>query len=157
MNDYDIFYCDITDVYFRINPFSLNNTNLWFSLEDKKIGECRTNSAWCLYCYDRSILESLRDYTVVNSGLIKGNYTQIISLYKSMLEEMANIFLKINYPITDQIIVNKIVYLNKIPCVLDEENVNNLAQGVKIDINNNINHQYKVVEKIKEELYKKYN
>ena len=66
---------------------------------------------------------------------------------------MAKIFAKINYPIVEQAIVNKLIYFDGVECYLDSINVNNMAQQVKIKANNKINHQYKVFPKLKKELY----
>jgi len=156
LKNYDIFYCDISDVYFKINPFSIFNKNLWFSLEDKTIGDCSTNSTWCRICYGDDTLNKISNRIVINSGLITGTYNQMLNLYQKMIDDLSKILFKINYPTTDQMIVNKLVYLDSIECVLDDINVNNMAQGIRTNIDNHINHQYKVNENLKNILYKKY-
>jgi len=69
---------------------------------------------------------------------------------------MAKILSRINYPNTDQIIINKLVYLDNEESFLEKENINHLAQGIKTTADNKINHQYKVNEQLKGFLYKKY-
>ena len=156
LKDYEILYCDMNDVYFRTNPFNLKYDSLWFGLENLEIGKCQTNSIWCSVCYGNDILNLMKDNIVINSGIIMGHFSEIRNLYSLMIRDMSRILYKINYPITDQIIVNKLVYVDKLSCTLDSINVNNLAQGIKTDINNLLNHQYKVNNEHKNILYKKY-
>lgn len=156
LKDHQILYCDMNDVYFKTDPFSLKYDYLWFGLEDLEIGKCETNSIWCSVCYGNDILNLIKDNIVINSGIIIGSFSKMEDLYTRMINDMSKILYRINYPITDQIIVNKVVYLDKLLCTLDSTNVNNLAQGIKTNIDNLINHQYKVNKEFKNLLYKKY-
>ena len=73
-----------------------------------------------------------------------------------MVEDMAVILTKINYPITDQAIVNKLVYYNKIECELNKTDIANFSQSPDLDLTYKINHQYKVNKKHTKFLYDKY-
>jgi hypothetical protein len=152
-----ILYTDITDVYFKANPFELFRKNLiWAGSEDLTFEHCETNKAWCMICYGFEVFARIKHQKVINSGLLMGMYDDIQHLYELMISDMSKILSRVNYPITDQMIFNKLVYIDDLQCVLDHTNVNNMAQGIKLSADNMINHQYKVVETIKNELYKKY-
>lgn len=164
--NFRVFYCDISDVYFRCNPFAIfdkvrnqfytETKGLIFSLEDKTISECATNTYWSNICYGESITSRMGNSTVINSGLIWGDIDSIVDLYAHMIQEMTVILSRINYPTTDQIIVNKLVYIDNIACVLTSSFVNNLSQKVRNNIDNLINHQYKVYPDLQYKLYTKY-
>jgi hypothetical protein len=156
LKDHDIFYCDMNDVYFKINPFELPHDDVWLSLEDLTFNDCDTNKTWCMVCYGQNVFDIVKHNIVINSGLILGNFSSISLFYQKIIHEMSKVLAKINYPITDQMIVNKLIYVDNFKCILDSKNVNNMAQGIKNQINNKINHQYKVNIDIKNELYNKY-
>ena len=156
---YDVMLCDIGDVYFTINPFSLRVNEkqpLVLFLEDQPFKDCECNSTWITVCYNQHILEKINNCIVINAGIYLASYLHLFEFFSLMVNEMSQIFSRINYPIVEQAIVNKLIYVDKINCILDSQNVNNMAQGIKTDVNNKINHQYKVIPKIKLDLYEQY-
>jgi hypothetical protein len=156
---YDVMLCDIGDVYFTIDPFSIcvnQKQPLVLFLEDQPFKDCKCNSTWIAICYNQQILEKINNCIVINAGIYLASYLHLFEFFSLMVKEMSYIFSRINYPIVEQAIVNKLIYIDKINCILDSQNVNNMAQGIKTEANNKINHQYKVNPKIKLGLYKHY-
>jgi hypothetical protein len=156
LQNYNILISDISDFYFKDNPFSLQQKELVLSLEDKEIKNCEVNTTWADICYGKDVRSKMQNNIVINGGFVLGTYSQVYSLYDSVLKDMANILSRVNYPITDQIIINKLVYLDNIPCSLDSKNINHLSQGIKTNIENKINHQYKVNPTYTKKLYSLY-
>lgn len=154
--DYNILCCDISDLYFTENPFNLQQPDIYLSLEDNKIGSCPTNNTWIIICYGSAIAHQMKDEVIINGGIVLGTFNQFFRLYKLVLDDMAKILTVTNYPVTDQAIINKLVYVNHEKCYLDSVNVNNLAQQVRNDIDNKINHQYKCFPELKSLLYDRY-
>lgn len=155
-NDYNILCCDISDLYFTENPFNLQQPDIYLSLEDNRIGSCPTNNAWINVCYGSAIAHQIKDEVIINGGIVLGTFYQFFRFYKLVLDDMAKILTVINYPVTDQAIINKLVYVDREKCYLDSTNVNNLAQQIRNTIDNKINHQYKVYPELKSELYNRY-
>jgi len=156
---YNVLLCDIGDVYFKTNPFCLcseHSMPLTLFLEDKPFINCECNSTWIRVCYNQHVLEKIKNNIVINAGLYLSSYLRLLEFFKLMVDEMSLIFGKVNYPIVEQAVVNKLIYVNKVECVLDSENVNNMAQQVKTKADNKINHQYKVFPELKKEIYNIY-
>jgi hypothetical protein len=151
-----ILFCDISDIYFKCNPFELYSEQLQMFLENKPFSKCECNSTWINVCYDYQTLELIKNNIVINAGLYLSPFNQLFEFLKLITNEMSQIFSKINYPIVEQAIVNKLIYIDNIDCVLNSSDVNNMAQQVKIKADNKINHQYKVFPEIKEKLYSIY-
>ena len=157
LQHHTIMFCDISDVYFKTDPFSLYNNKLTVFSEDLTFGECNTNKTWSEVCYSKDVTTKLKDKLVINSGIILASFNDLMKCFKLMLHEMSIILARYNYPTTDQIILNKIIYIdNQLDCNIDYDNVNNMAQGIKIKADNKINHQYKVIPEIKKLLYSYY-
>lgn len=151
-----VLFCDVGDVYFTSSPFSIQEDKLLFSLETDSISSCEVNRTWLNICYGEGVTKAIENNIVINSGIILGTFTQIKNLFNNMLDDMSRILAKINYPITDQAIVNKLVYFNKIDCVLNNTDITNFSQSPDRDITNKINHQYKVNKQHTEVLYDRY-
>lgn len=153
-----VLICDISDVYFKINPFSLLSSQNKFTmfLEDKTFEFCECNSTWMEICYNSHILDLVKHKVVINAGIYLSPFNSLKEFLQLMVNEMSHVLGKINYPIVEQALVNKLIYVDNFEVILDSKNVNNMAQQIKTDINNNINHQYKVFPQIKEFLYKLY-
>ena len=156
LQNHTILLCDISDIYFKCNPFDLFTGQFTLFLEDKNFRHCDCNSTWINICYGPVVLNSMLDKIVVNAGIYLSNYFELLEFMQLMVKEMSVILGKINYPIVEQAIVNKLVYFDNAKCFLDSCNVNNMAQQIKTSTDNNINHQYKVFPSIKDELYLKY-
>jgi hypothetical protein len=125
-------------------------------LEDKTFKNCECNSTWINICYNPAVLEPMLESIVINAGLYLSPYSQLVDFLYEITNEMSTILGKINYPIVEQAIVNKLIYVDKTVCILESNHVNNMAQQIKTKADNKINHQYKVFPKIKSELYNKY-
>lgn len=153
----NILFCDIGDFYFAINPFNLKKDAVVLGLETLKLGECDTNATWINICYNNHILNQISSNIVINSGFILGPFEKIYSLFETMINELQSILSKINYPITDQAIVNKLVYIDKFDVFLEKKHINNMAQK-NDDTIKPINHQYNKIQnkKLMNFLYKKY-
>lgn len=154
----NILFCDIGDICFELNPFNLQKPNIYFSLESEQIKNCEINSTWLKICYNQEIFNNIKENIVINSGFILGTYEQVFNLFKNITDEMSKIFSKINYPITDQAIVNKLIYQDNTPSYLGEGDVVNMSQYKgPINFNDKIIHQYKVNSEFANAIYKKYN
>lgn len=153
IKDHLILLCDISDVLFKCNPFELYTGKMTLFLEDKPFTNCECNSTWIRICYNNEVLSRIENEIVINAGLYLSSYNSLFKFFELIINDMAKIFAKINYPIVEQAIVNKLIYFDGVECYLDSINVNNMAQQVKIKANNKINHQYKVFPKLKKELY----
>lgn len=151
-----LLFCDISDVFFKCDPFDLYANKLTVFSEDLTFSECDTNKTWANICYGQDMFEKCKTKTVINSGIIIASFDEMLSCFDLMLKDMAIILTRLNYPTTDQIILNKLIYIDNIPCFIDFTNANNMAQQIKTDVNNKINHQYKVFPQIKQMLYSKY-
>lgn len=156
LSNYKILCCDISDIYFKCDPFDLLNDKMLLTLESKTIGDCPTNKDWIKICYNDDVLHCIKDKKVINAGLIFGTSDQLNDFYGYMIKDMEQIINKIHYPIVEQAIVNKLIYYDKIDVELTSDSINHLAQRVKDDIDNKINHQYKAFPLLKEKLYKLY-
>lgn len=158
LKDKNILFCDIGDIYFQKNPFDLQTNNIYLSLESEQIKYCEVNSSWLKICYNEEIFNKIKERVVVNSGFILGTYEQILSLFNLITNEMSKIFSKINYPITDQAIVNKLVYYDNVDSYLGENDIINMSQYKgSFDFNDKIIHQYKVNSGLMHTIYSKYN
>jgi hypothetical protein len=151
-----ILFCDVGDVYFTSSPFNINNDKLLFSLETDTIEKCTVNRTWLNICYGKKITNEIKQNIVVNSGVILGTVSKIKHLFKCMVDDMATILTKVNYPITDQAIVNKLVYYDNIECALESQRISNFSQNPNLELTNIINHQYKVNQEYTKILYDKY-
>jgi hypothetical protein len=156
LKNYNILISDISDFYFRTNPFALQTSHLTLTQESNKIGLCNTNTTWIRVSFNDIVLNKIKNNKVINGGFVLGNYEQVFELYNLIVSEMSCIFSRINYPILDQAIINKLVYFDNLPASLNNKNINHLAQKVKTDLNNDIIHQYKVFDHHKKELFAKY-
>lgn len=156
LEDCLILLCDISDVLFKCNPFELFTGKLTLFLEDKPFKDCECNSTWMKICYENKVLFELKDNIVVNAGLYLSKYQDLFKFFELMVKDMSEIFYRINYPIVEQAIVNKLIYFDKVECYLDDVNVNNMAQQIKTKADNKINHQYKAFPKLKKEIYNIY-
>jgi len=156
LKDCLILLCDISDVLFKCNPFEIFTGKLTLFLEDKPFKDCECNSTWMTICYKNNVLVNLKDNIVVNAGLYLSKYEDLFKFFQLMVKDMSEIFYRVNYPIVEQAIVNKLIYFDKIECHLDSVNVNNMAQQIKTKANNKINHQYKVFPNLKREIYNIY-
>lgn len=153
----NILFCDIGDFYFQTNPFILLQKSIVLGLETLTLGECPTNATWINICYNNTLLNEISNNTVINSGFILGPFDKIFKLFDLMVKELQIILAKINYPITDQAIVNKLVYKDKHEVILEKNHINNMAQN-NDDSLKHINHQYNKIKntKLMNFLYKKY-
>ena len=153
----DILFCDIGDMYFQINPFNLLNKNIYVSLETNQIKECPVNREWLNICYGNDITKVIETNIVINSGFILASYEQLLKLFQNMTNDMSQIFSKINYPITDQAILNKLVYYDNIECCLGEKDIINISQYKgPLKFGKNIIHQYKVNKALTQSIYQHY-
>ena len=158
LNKKTILFCDIGDMYFADNPFAaISFDELYFSLESIPIKKCDVNKTWLEICYNTAITRTIEENIVINSGFILGTFPSLFNLFDLMVKDMSKIFAKINYPITDQAIVNKLVYFDQIECNLGKDQVYNLSQAEKPTLSNTVTHQYKVSKPLTEFLYSKYN
>lgn len=148
-----LLFCDISDVYFKCNPFELYKDKLIVFCEDLTFDQCNTNKIWASVCYGDTIFNKIKDKIVINSGIILANFEDLLNCFKLMLEDMSQILARVNYPTTDQIILNKLIYIDQLEACVDSQNVNNMAQKIKTKADNKINHQYKVFPELKKELY----
>lgn len=155
--DKNILFCDIGDFYFKINPFNILSDKITLGLETLKIAKCPTNSVWIKVCYGVEVLNELADKKVINSGFILGPFQEVYKMFELMINDLKTILPRINYPITDQAIVNKLVYKENFNVVFDEKNIVNMAQKNK-PILSKINHQYNKISdtSLAKTLYKKY-
>lgn len=156
LKDCLILLCDISDVLFKCNPFELFTGKLTLFLEDKPFKDCECNSTWINVCYENKVLFKLTDEIVVNAGLYLSEYKDLFKFFELMVKDMSEIFYKINYPIVEQAIVNKLIYFDGVECYLDGTNVNNMSQQIKTKADNKINHQYKVFPELKKQIYNIY-
>jgi hypothetical protein len=157
LKEKNILFCDIGDFYFQMNPFDLLNDKITLGFETLKIAECPTNATWFKVCYGTEVLNELADKKVINSGFILGPFTEMYKLFELMLDDLTVILSRINYPTTDQTILNKLVYKDNFNVTFDEKNITNMAQ--KNDSNlKKINHQYNKIKDLSlaKRLYKKY-
>jgi hypothetical protein len=153
----NILFCDIGDMYFQINPFKLLNNKIYVSLETDQIKHCPVNREWLKICYGEDITKTIERNIVINSGFILGSYTQLLNLFHNMTKDMSQIFSKINYPITDQAILNKLVYYDKLECHLGKQTVINISQYKgPLKFGKNIVHQYKVNKELTQAIYQHY-
>lgn len=157
LRDKNILFCDVGDFYFQINPFSLLSDEIVVGLESLNIGECSTNSVWMSICYGVDTLKELSNKTVINSGFIMGSFEKIYDLFQKMIHDLQIILTRINYPTTDQTILNKLIYKDDLKVKIDRENITNMAQK-NSDTLNKINHQYNKISNLDlaKKLYKKY-
>lgn len=151
--DYLLLFCDISDVYFKCNPFELYKNKLTVFCEDLTFEQCNTNKIWASVCYGDAVYNQVKENVVVNSGIILANFKDMLNCFKLMLKDMSQILARINYPTTDQIILNKLIFIDQLEACIDSQNVNNMAQKIKTKADNKINHQYKVFPELKKELY----
>jgi hypothetical protein len=61
--------------FFQSNPFDvfIEEEFIHFGLEDKTIEECWINSHWIRALYGEDYLQKIKNQTIINGGIIKGN------------------------------------------------------------------------------------
>lgn len=75
-----VFHADSYDVFFQSDPFTEEITplNLYFVMEDVKIGDSDWNSGWLIRAYNESVSKEMGEYVVSCSGTVIGGYDQFM-------------------------------------------------------------------------------
>lgn len=119
----NVFLCDATDVFFNDDPFELVQENVSLFIEDQKIGNCPVNAEWMKICYNQDILNTLRNKSILNGGLILGSRVKCLDLLKEMYTDIAGVIGRIgNYRNLDQAVLNKVVYFDELNYHISRDN-----------------------------------
>jgi len=80
---------DVRDVVLQGDPFAESFAgDVLFAAEDKKIEDCRINSAWISQAYGQDVLRVLRSRTVTCAGTVLGSYIGILRYLDLMCAEL---------------------------------------------------------------------
>jgi hypothetical protein len=160
----NLFVSDFTDVYFLKDPFTLLEDKISVFNEDEIFEKCPTNLTWLKLCYEQSVVSSLLEKTIINSGVVLGSRQNFIEHFSKMVDEIKYVVGRIgNYPTIDQTIHNKVVYTNpeKYSNHSDHRIINfaHYISKYKYDGPTDstvVLHQYNRLETLRSEIYEKY-
>lgn len=119
LNYKNVLITDTRDLIFQGDPFNALSDDVHLFKEDPgiKLGECIYNKFWTESAYDSTILEILKDKTILCAGTILGSSNKVLNLLLKIKDELDllrqknyNNYRTVN---VDQAILNKIVYVDE--------------------------------------------